>query len=299
VTRGPALPSEAAMAVVVLGVGAPPGIATAVDSLLAQNVPLEIVVVNSGGGDLAARLGERRDAVVMIEAAERRLPGAARNLGIAHSRAPIIAFLASDCRAAAGWARERLARHRSGAMAVASALVPAVPSPDRPANLFAWCAHLALFVRRMPEIPPGETVLYGVSYHRSLFETYGLFREDLRTAEDTEFKARLPLHALPVWVPTVLTEHQSPNNFVALVWDQFIRGRRAARSLRTLSGLVPWRVASTLVSRIFLPIQLCRQYVTGPHGPVVRRACLLLPVTATAYSLGALSAYIDWPSEQR
>jgi hypothetical protein len=38
--------------------------------------------------------------------------GSARNIGIKATRAPYVAFLASDCRATQGWARKRLAAHR-------------------------------------------------------------------------------------------------------------------------------------------------------------------------------------------
>jgi glycosyltransferase involved in cell wall biosynthesis len=90
-------PEKPRIAVVVLSVGAPPELKTAVASLLRQSIPLEIVVVNSGGGDVLARLPRGSKAVKVLSFSDVLWPGAARNRGIAATRAPWIAFLAADC----------------------------------------------------------------------------------------------------------------------------------------------------------------------------------------------------------
>src|SRR5688572_15177048 len=84
------------LACVVLALGNPPELAAAVRSLLDQGEPLEVVVVNSAGGGAAATLAAAGLAVPVVERPERLLPGAARNLGIAATRAPFVAFLAAD-----------------------------------------------------------------------------------------------------------------------------------------------------------------------------------------------------------
>ena len=84
------------LAVVVLSVGAPAELHTAVESLQRQSVPLEIVVINSGGGEPRDVLPDSGRGVNIISVPERLWPGAARNLGIRSTRAPYVAFLASD-----------------------------------------------------------------------------------------------------------------------------------------------------------------------------------------------------------
>src|SRR5262245_23107276 len=91
-----------------------PRCSLAVKSLLKQEPLVEIVVVNSGGGGMAALLARHGIDVPVIEREEKLYAGAARNIGIRATLAPCIAFLASDCRATRGWARERLAAHRRG-----------------------------------------------------------------------------------------------------------------------------------------------------------------------------------------
>src|SRR5690606_29306420 len=118
------------------------------------------------------------------------LPGATRNLGIAHSTAPIVAFLAADCRATPGWLEARLAAHRTGSAAVASALRPA---PARGGNVpcVSWAVYALLHARRAPSWPVADAARYGASYDRRLFEQHGPFDESLRIGEDTEFNARI------------------------------------------------------------------------------------------------------------
>lgn len=259
-----------------LALGNPPELAGAVRSLLEQSEPVEVVVVNSGGGGAAPSL----PGVTVVEREERLLPGAARNLGIAATRAPWVAFLAADCRAEPGWAAARLRAHRAGAAAVASA----VTNPDR-GNLAAWASYVALFARRMPGTSEGEALRYGVSYDRKLFARFGPFREDLRGGEDTEFHQRF---AEIAWEPAVRTAHDHPRSLSALLSDQYRRGARSARSWGRMQGPSPREVAANAVSRLPASWKLAWRSAEAGDRRWIAAAGLLLPAAALAYALGAL-----------
>lgn len=214
--------SEPELAVVVLSVGAPNELRTAVESLRRQPGPLEIVVVNSGGGDVSAVLPDT-SSIKVIELEPLLWPGAARNVGIRATSAPWVAFLASDLVAAPDWAAQRLALHREGRKSVSSAI-----HNDQRGNLFAWASHAALHAARMRGLPKRKALRYGASYARDLFERYGLFREDLRIGEDTEFHRRLRRRDRPVWAPQVTASHRYPESWRALIADQRARGERSA-----------------------------------------------------------------------
>jgi len=209
------------LAVIVIGYRAPAQIVEAVISLLDQNAPLEIIVVNSGGGEALALLTGAGVKVPVIEVSGRLFVGAARNLGITATRAPFVAFLADDCLACPGWAEARMQRHLAGDRAVASAMVN-----SHPRNLIACAAHLIMFMRRLPGLPADRALRYGVSFDRRLFDEYGLFDETMPAAEDTEFLGRLPQQLQPVWEPEVKTVHRNETRLSRLLADQYRRGYR-------------------------------------------------------------------------
>jgi GT2 family glycosyltransferase len=216
--------ANSAMAVVVIGFRAQPSLVHAVASLLEQDDPAEIVVVNSGGGDPATLLAPFAARIRLIDVRAPLYAGAARNIGIDASRAPHIAFLAGDCRARPGWIGTRLAAHERGVQVVASAIVPSDHDDD-----LALAAHLCLFGARSPETPPTQALRYGASYDRQIFAEFGYFNPTLRISEDTDLARRLGRHVHPAWVPQVQTEHGSPQGRLRFWREMFGRGRRAAR----------------------------------------------------------------------
>jgi tetratricopeptide (TPR) repeat protein len=209
------------LAVVVLSVGAAPELADAVRSLLDQGVPIELAVVNSGGGDVTALLPDAKTRGIQIVSTDELLwPGAARNRGIEATSAPFVGFLAADCRAEPGWVAARLRHHLRGAPAVASAIVN-----DSPRNVVATAYHLVHTSSRDVNVPPDEATLNGASYARWLFDRYGSFREDLRVAEDTEFNHhRLRKEHWPVWAPEVRTVHRNSEHLWPALLQHFKRG---------------------------------------------------------------------------
>ncbi len=218
-SRGP-MPE---MAVVVLSVGAPPELGRAVASILDQNTKVELVVVNSGGGDVQARLPGGEHGIKVLSFETILGPGEARNRGIKASEAPFIAFLAADCVAEGNWVAARLRRHREGAEVVASSVVN-----SHPRSVVAWASHLALFSRRLPGTPAEFAVKYGASYSRHLFHHHGLF-DDIRIGEDTEFHERIGPDIVPRWAPEVQTVHANPTSLIAAWRDQYRRGIRSGK----------------------------------------------------------------------
>ena len=277
----PGATPRAELACVVISLRAQPGVVAAVRSVLSQGEPVELVVVNSGGGDVAGVLRGAGLDVPVVELPERVFPGAARNAGLAATSAPFVAFLAADCLAAPGWAAERLRAHRAGAGGVASAMVC---RPD--ATLTERASLLLLHNRRLPDTPPQRRLLYSLSYDRSLFERFGRFCEDIRIGEDTLFNRSLGGGVRIEWGEGVRTAHDFPRTLRALVADQYARGRRRAS--------MGDRRPVGLAGRAVLDVARCARQALITRDPGERRslvaALALVPVGATAYGAGALSA---------
>lgn len=267
------------LACVVLAVGEAPYASGAVASLAAQSEVAEIVVVRSAGGRDTLPAGVRGVEVEGVPP-----PGATRNAGVAATRAPWVAFLAADSEARPGWVAARLAAHRAGAEAVATAVVP-----HRPCGAAAWASYFALSVRRMPCLPASEALRYGVSYSRALLEAIGPFPEQLRVGEDSVVNARAAERAPIAWVPEARTAHRHPATIASMLRDQHARGARAAAALRELSGLSPRAVARNALARLGITYRLAWRYLERGERRHLLRAAPLLPLAAWAYARGARS----------
>jgi GT2 family glycosyltransferase len=214
-------PAPPELAVVVLSYRNEDTILAAVDSLLEQAEPLEIVVCHSGGGPTPNLLRELRPSVRVLESNSRWFPGAARNAGVAATRAPIVAFLAGDCVALPGWAAGRIARHRAGARAVASAALPVSRSAASVASA------LTQYSDRLPHHrAPAPWRRFAASYDRALIDACGPFPENIAFGEDPAFNDRLLTAGVEIeWAPEVVAAHHFPVSLAALVSEHYRRGR--------------------------------------------------------------------------
>jgi glycosyltransferase involved in cell wall biosynthesis len=263
-----------------------PFLIDAVRSVLDQDIAVEVVVVNSGGGDPAGRLAAAGLRVPVHDSPHRLYPGAARNVGIDRTRARYLAFLAADCLATPGWAAARLREHRAGAPAVASVLTNAYPE-----STTAWASHLLLHHRRLAATKPSQRLLYGLSYDRALFDRFGRFREHLRASEDTEFNARFREHAQTVLASDAVTAHRYPTEVRMMLRDAFRRGRLQALMQGAMNGGGPQRlkVAVPVPFDMLRVLVLCGRSPRRERGRLLR-AWPLVIAGDIAYTAGALTA---------
>jgi len=270
-----------------------PFLIEAVGSVLNQGVPIEVVVVNSGGGDPSCRLESAGLDVPVYNFADRFYPGAARNVGIEQTHAPYLAFLAADCLAVPGWAAARIREHRAGASSVASTLTNAYPGSS-----VSWALLLLLHNRRLAVTDPGKRLLYSLSYDRSLFDRFGRFREDLRAGEDTEFNTRIGVSGKTVLAVDAITAHRYPTEIRAMLRDAFRRGRLQALMQGKIEG-GPRNLNVALRG----PRNWVRALIVSCRSPRQQQAILwrtwpLVIVAGVAHFLGALSARRNSKEEQ-
>lgn len=286
--RGSKVPVNAGIAVVAMGVNGDRRLVEAVNSLLEQDVVTEVIVVNTGSPSVRPLFEEDvLERVVLVEADDVRMPGGARNLGIAQARAPVVAFLAADCLAPPDWARLRIDAHGRG-KAVASALRPA-PSEDGTIPLSGWASHALLHVRRAPEYPPEAAARYGASYDRDLFARHGLFREDLRIGEDSEFNARIAADAPIMLAPGIVTLHRYPRTVTAAMRDMFERGAH----LHAYHSMQEGNALATTMRRVigeWLGAQRLRRFTTGSTRTALLRATPLMALLALCHAAGGFAA---------
>jgi GT2 family glycosyltransferase len=287
---------EPVLSVVVVGYRNEGTIVRAVGSVLDQRAAdrIELIVVTSGGDRSAELVRRRFPEVVVIERRQRLLPGAGRNVGLASTRAPVVAFLEGDCLAEPGWVAARLALHGERRRAVASAITNG--GPRTPAG---WAAHYLTFSGRLPGrgagvvIPP-DPAAHGLSVPRDELLAIGGFREDLRVGEDTEAARRLHERGVEIlFHPSVRTAHLGPRWTLGMLGDQFRRGARRSRAEGARAAS-----ASALLSRIPAEALARFRWTTSQawrHAvPERRRLVLVSPWLAA----GAAANVVGWAREQ-
>jgi len=278
------MPPPPELACAVLSLGADPRLVDAVRSLRSQDERVEVVVVNSGGGDPEALLADAGLDVSVADEPKPLFAGAARNRGIDATTAPYLAFLAADCRAQPGWASARLERHRAGAVAVAGVMANA-----RPDSRCAAAAMLLTHHRRLAHTPRQRRQFYSLSYDRRLFARHGRFREEIRTGEDTDFNLRVTRGGDEVVWSSAAAAHEYPTAVAEFVRDQFERGRRRAVAYAELDD----RKSLRLAGRALINLPRCYRMARAAPDPAERRALTrawpLLPAGTLAIAIGAAS----------
>jgi glycosyltransferase involved in cell wall biosynthesis len=136
----------------------------------------EVIVVDNGSRDATAAVAERHPGVRLVRRARGEGPGAARNAGAALARAPLLAFIDSDCRPAPGWLAAGV-RALAEADLVQGRVLPDPQTPGGPldrtlrvesdrglyeaANLFVSAQLLAHAGGFPPGLEPGDAAPFG------------------------------------------------------------------------------------------------------------------------------------------
>lgn len=156
----------------------------ALRSVQSQDVATEIVVVDDGSTDESAAVAEAVAGVRVIRQANAG-PAAARNTGIAHASAPLLAFIDADD----VWPEGRLAR-----------LVAALDADDR---LGAVMGQLQMVVATDDGFAPVLSPQFGFQFgtavvRRSTFEAVGEIDTALRNSEDVDWFMRAREAGVPM-----------------------------------------------------------------------------------------------------
>ena len=202
----------ASLSVVVPAFNAGAFLKSAVDSLLAENLPgLEVLVVDDGSTDGSVAAVERLNVRVVRQ--ENRGEAAARNTGVRAATAPLVTFLDADDRIAPGGLRARLdylsARPEE-------CVVGGLPSRlidergDTAAEVFKRMQSKLSFPFRLNDAYYRAGNFFPVScslylYRREVFDRVGFYDEALPAAPDCDFHFHLlktveiPILAVPVF----------------------------------------------------------------------------------------------------
>ena len=214
-----------------------------------------VIVVDDASGDpvAVAAVAARHGAEVIVRAVNGG-PAAARNIGLAAVRTPLVAFVDSDCRLPAGWLTDLLPVLADGTAVVGPRIFGA-GGPGALARFEAGSGPLDLGGAAGP-VGPGARIGYlpaAVLLCRRDALGAG-FDESMRVGEDVDLVWRVAEAGHPVrYEPRVVVAHETRPEFARWLAQRFGYGRSGA----ALAARHPGRLAPVVVSRWSVPALLC------------------------------------------
>lgn len=217
----------------------------------------EVIVVDSSDDGTGEVITSRFPEVQLIRMPERTLPGSARNLGIKRAKGKVLVFTDSDCVPEPCWLDKMMRKHEEGGCAgVGGAVLNGLPF-----NPVAWSGYLLEFSESLPSYSRRFVDLLptcNVSFHRSVFERYGLFPSDLWPSEDSVFCWRLVCAGERlVFDPEIRVRHIFRSSVGGFLRHQIRLGKASAKARRRGNLTQAWLVDHPV--RWLVPvIRLCR-----------------------------------------
>ncbi|HTT14184.1 MAG TPA: glycosyltransferase [Thermoplasmata archaeon] len=192
-------------------------LAALLESLVPQEAPFEVIVVESESRDRTLAIAQeyaRRQPGIFRAYSQPGSRGIGRNAGVRRARGAAVAFIDGDCIADSQWVHH-LRLGLADAPVVAGQTV--VVGPARYGRL-----------QRVELFQSGYDVTYpscNLAYQRALFDRLGGFDPRFITAEDIDLNLRAVRSGASIrYAPQAVVYHQARGNFVRFVYQAFWNG---------------------------------------------------------------------------
>jgi glycosyltransferase involved in cell wall biosynthesis len=197
----------------------------------------EVLVVDSTGASDSGALAVRWPWARFLFLPERKLPGGARNLGVAETTGELLAFTDADAVPAPDWLDRLEEALREGFDVAAGAVVNGTPR-----SLLGTAGYLLEFSEWLPgssrrTVPHGATC--NLIVRRSWFERGNGFREDVWPGEDTILTSPEGRAGRIAYVPAARISHLNRTGARAFLHHQ----QRLGEAFVRICAAVPFRHA--------------------------------------------------------
>lgn len=204
-------------------------VARCLDSIMALDYPAgqrEVIVVDNGSTDGTAAAA-RAYPVTVISHPQPGVAGA-RNAGIRAAHGEIIAFIDADCVADKGWLRELQVGADNPAV---GCFVGPITALDTSRLVSRWVEdHELISQERLLSSSPPVAAAGNIAYRKAVFDTVGVFDEDMIAGEDGDLFWRMVRsdRFLVRYNRKARVRHAHPDHVVRLLRRAFVEGRGLA-----------------------------------------------------------------------
>lgn len=185
-------PSEPIVSVIVPCYNSERTIRACLTAILNQrtSVPFEVIVVDSSVDRTPHIVETEFPAARLIHLESRTFAGAARNIGVRATKAPLCLMIDSDCIANPDLIERMVARHGETELAAVGGSL----RNGTPKSLSGWTGYLLEFKEFIPNAPMRDVSTVptaNVTYRRETLEHFGYFDDDMWLSEDVLFNWKI------------------------------------------------------------------------------------------------------------
>lgn len=272
-------------------------IAACIESLLAQTIGPEIIVVDNNSTDGTPDIVSRYP-VTLLHEGDIQTSYAARNRGIVQARGEIVAMTDADCVAQPDWLEKLIEPFANADVGAVLGVIADSP----PQSVIEEFTGLVQPFAHPDRSGLKSLITANVAIRRSAFESIGLFDESLPTGGDVDFGWRLQLQTRlkVVDAPSAIVLHRHRDS-LSDVFSQFRRYGLSEIVLATLyqgrAGSVKgmreaWRMANQIRALLSYVISLVTRFIRWPLHRFERRY-LLWPIFLMAVESGNVLGKLD------
>lgn len=281
------LNQEPSCAVVVASFRPGPLIHRCLRSLLTQEgVPApEIVVVDSSADGTVAQLRQQFPTITVIELDRQTPQSAARNIGIAHTRAQFVAITDHDCVVPSNWLQRLLSWHAQGHYEAVGGAV----GNGTPDNAVGTASYLIEFNEFLPIGVPQSVDMIphcNICFRREVFTKIGPFIESPPGAEDLLYNFLICQQGGRIFFdPNIVVTHLNRTGFRTFLRHQRLLGfgSAVARRMATLKGQIFVRHPALAYGLPLLRLVRTTSRLFVHNRPVLLQYLRLLPLIIPGY----------------
>lgn len=254
----------------------------------------QIIVVDSSNDHTVEIIENKFPFVTVFAFSRRKYAGDARNIGVSHSTAPIIAFMDSDCTVNENWVDQVIRAHEGTHDVVGGTILNGASK-----NLTGWAYYFCEFNLWLPsdtirEIP--EIAGCCLSMKRRIFDEYGPFIEGTYCS-DTALHWKMLRDGIKVLcIPSIKVYHTAHCTVRSLLSHIFSHRRQFARMMvrekkpSNLQKFFLYLGAPLLPPVLFLVVFL-RVMKSGVFRKAFFCSCPLVFAGLAARALGEFAGY--------
>jgi glycosyltransferase involved in cell wall biosynthesis len=262
------------------------------------SISFDITVVDSSTDDTPNIVSREFPSARLIHLDRRTYAGAARNIGIRATQAPICLMIDSDCIANSDVIERVVRRHREGQYAAVGGSI-GNGTPESLSGLVGYLIEFKEFMPGTPERLETSIATANLAYRREALERHGGFDEEMEFAEDILLNWKMYSAGEQIlFDPTIEVTHLNRTGWQRVLSYQLELGRTSAIARRRggLPGKILLRYPALITLMPFVRTARAAQWLAKYDKKMLMKFLFVWPfylLAALFWSFGFLQEAVN------